>query len=118
MNGKQLAAMNREVLAARVSECAGDLKEARLCLELAQVLGQEFFVPHFRVHLAMLGFAFRQGDWREVRAQVLRLALTPLGHIAGRLPQFNTGSGRVSAFAPMDWPRELDRSTLERTDRT
>lgn len=41
---------------------------------------------------------------------------SPLGHLTGLLPRFNAGSGRVSAFAPMDWPPELDPSTLERID--
>ena len=116
MDRNQLAAVKREALAARVAEAAGEFKEAHRCLELAHVLGQGILLVHARLHIAMLGFAFRRKDWREVQAQVLRLALTPFGHLAGRLPQFNTGSGRVSAFAPMDWPQELDRSTLERTD--
>ena len=116
MNRKQLAAVNREALAARVAEAAGEFEEARRCLELAHVLGQELLLVHARLHIAMLGFAFRRKDWREVQAQLLRLVLTPFGHLVVRLPQFNTGSGRVSAFAPMDWPQELDRSTLERID--
>ncbi len=118
MNRASIASATiREIGAARRAEADGRFDEARRCLELAHVLGQEAFRLHFRVHLAMLGLALRQGDLPEMRAQVARLALTPVGHLTGRLPRFNAGSGRVSAFAPMDWPPELDRATLERIRR-
>ena len=62
----------------------------------------------------MLGLALRTRQPPEALAQVVRLLLTPLGHLTGRLPRFNPGSGRVGAFEPMAWPPELDPVTLER----
>jgi len=57
----------------------------------------------------MLRVAWSSGDGREVRGQLLRLALVPLGHLMGRLPLGNTGGASVSAFQPMDVPAELQR---------
>ena len=48
-------------------------------------------------------------DGREIRGQLPRLALVPLGHLFSRLPAGNTGRSNVSAFAPMDVPADLKR---------
>ena len=87
----------------------GDLGTAFVLLERAHVLGQPDFVLHMRVHLAMLRVAWALSDWREVRGQVLRLCLVPLGHLIGRLPRGNTGASNVSAFAPMAVSSELEQ---------
>jgi hypothetical protein len=57
----------------------------------------------------MLRIALRKRDRREVVGQLLRLVLTPLGHLTGRLPQGSTGGANVSAFAPMALPEDLAR---------
>jgi|GWRWMinimDraft_2_1066010.scaffolds.fasta_scaffold21276_2 hypothetical protein len=80
---------------------AGDAAAALQSLERGHVLGQNDFGPHLRVHLRMLHVGLTSRDWREVRGQVLRIALVPLGHLLGRLPRGNTGAANVSAFAPM-----------------
>jgi Protein of unknown function (DUF3703) len=61
------------------------------------------------VHLRMLRIAWATGDGREVRGQLLRLALTPIGHLTGRLPLGNTGTSKVNAFQPMAIPPDLER---------
>jgi hypothetical protein len=84
-------------------------QEALVLLERAHVLGQRDFGRHWRVHLLMLRAAWHLADGREVRGQLLRLLLTPIGHLARRLPQGNTGRSNVSAFAPMAMPDDLRR---------
>jgi hypothetical protein len=88
---------------------AGDAAAAMESLERAHVLGQSDFGPHLRVHLRMLRFGFTLRDWREVRGQVLRIALVPVGHLLGRLPRGNTGAANVSAFAPMAIAPDIER---------
>ena len=78
-------------------------------LERAHVLGQREIGPHLRVHLLMLHAAWALRDGRELRGQLLRLALTPFGHLSGRLPPGNTGASKVSPFEPMPLPSDLER---------
>lgn len=107
-------AFHRELRAAGAAEARADLLQARRCLELAHVIGQNRLSFHWQVHRAMLGLALRTRQPLEALAQVARLLLTPLGNLTGRLPEFNPGSGRVGAFESMAWPPELDPVTLER----
>ncbi|HEY6133092.1 MAG TPA: DUF3703 domain-containing protein [Rubrivivax sp.] len=86
---------------------AGDLAAAFSQLQRAHVLAQRDFGPHLRVHLRMLSVAWARRDGTEVRGQLLRIVLTPLGHLTGRLPRGNTGASSVSAFAPMAVSAEL-----------
>jgi hypothetical protein len=73
----------------------------------AHVIGQGDFRLHAHSHVLMLREAIAQRDAREAAGQLLRLALTPLGHLLGRLPQGNTGRSTVSAFAAMTPPPEV-----------
>lgn len=77
-------------------------------LERAHVLGQREMGSHLRVHLLMLSAAWVLRDGRELRGQLLRLALTPIGHLSGRLPMGNTGASNVSPFEPMALPPDLE----------
>jgi hypothetical protein len=88
---------------------SGELGAAFAPLERAHVLGQRDFGRHLRVHLAMLRVAWKLNDKREVRGQILRLCLVPLGHLARRLPRGNTGASDVNAFAPMPVSPELEQ---------
>lgn len=101
---------------ARAAMAVGNTAQGWRALELAHVIGQSRFLLHLRVHLAMLGVALRHKDRKETVAQLLRLALVPWGHLLGRLPAFNPGSGRVGALSSADWPGELDPHSLERRD--
>ncbi|MBS7807958.1 DUF3703 domain-containing protein [Variovorax sp. PCZ-1] len=76
-------------------------------LEAAHIVGQTRFVLHGRVHLQMLSRAWTEHAWKEVFAQLLRLALVPLGHLLQRLPLGNPGSSRVGALTPMPVPVHL-----------
>lgn len=88
---------------------AQDYTGAFALLERAHVLGQSFFWPHWRVHGWMLRVGLAQRNRREVLGQLWRLALTPLGHISGRLPIGNTGRANISAFQPLPIAPELQR---------
>ncbi len=103
------AAFDASLEQARQLRRQGQLRAAFAQLERAHVLGQLRLVPHLRVHLAMLGLAWALRDGREWRGQLLRIALTPLGHLSGRLPLGNTGGADVSAFAPMPIAPDLAR---------
>jgi hypothetical protein len=81
---------------------------AMAMLERAQVLGQRDIGPHLRVHLVMFRAAWALPDGRELRGQLLRLALAPIGHLSGRLPLGNTSASNVSAFKPMALPPDLE----------
>ena len=98
--------MNREAFeaimaAARQQLSAGDVSAAFAQLERAHVIGQGRFVPHLRSHLGMLRVAWILKDGRELRGQLLRIALVPIGHLTGRLPPGNTGGANVSALRAM-----------------
>ncbi|MFD2454062.1 DUF3703 domain-containing protein [Ideonella paludis] len=76
-------------------------------LQRAHVLGQRDIGPHLRVHLLMLRAAWALRDGRELRGQLLRLVLTPIGHLSGRLPLGNIGTSDVSPFEPMALPPDM-----------
>ena len=60
-------------------------------LERAHILSQPWAGPHCAVHLAMLRVAWKQRNWREWRAQLIRLAVAAPGSLMGRYPPGNTG---------------------------
>jgi hypothetical protein len=110
----QLQAFLREISEARATMGSGNRAKGWRALELAHVIGQSRFSLHWRVHVAMLGAALQERRPKEIGAQLLRLGLVPLGHLLGRLPEFNPGSGRVGALTPSEWPPELDPGSLAR----
>ena len=81
-------------------------------LERAHILSQQVLRLHLHAHAVMLTFALFRREWREVRGQLLRLILAPLGALAGRIPLGNTGRASVSAFAPMPIPDDLRLSVV------
>lgn len=101
------AAFDDAVRNARACYRAGDLQAAFRFLERAHVLGQSRFVRHWTVHVWMFRVGWRRRDVGEVAGQLLRLVLTPLGHLTGRLPAGNTGGSNVSAFASLPVPPDL-----------
>lgn len=103
----RLAAFEATMATARERLAKREPTTALTLLERAHVLGQSDFSLHWRVHVMMLRAAVVLVDAREARGQVLRLALTPFGHLFNRLPEGNTGRANVSAFAPMPVPPEL-----------
>lgn len=105
----RIAAFDAAMAQAGQQHRSGEAGAAMVLLERAHVLGQRDFGRHLRVHVAMLRVAWTLNDRREVRGQLLRIALTPLGHLTHRLPRGNTGASNVSAFAAMPVPCELER---------
>lgn len=89
----------REAFDALPASAAGE--ERWTWLMAAHVVGQGALALHWDSHVRMLSFAVRTGDAREAAGQLLRLALVPVGHALGRLPQGNVGRATVSAFRPM-----------------
>jgi len=108
MNALLRNAYQNELEAARVAWTRKALHESFAHLERALILGQRYFLPHMQVHLYMLRIGWARRDGKEVLGQITRLLLTPLGHLAGRLPLGNTGGANVSAFQPMPIAPELD----------
>jgi len=109
-------ALENELAGYRHAWRRGDIVSAWMALERAHIHSQPRLGPHLRVHALMLGLAVRTHDWREVRGQVLRLALAPLGNLTGRIPQGNTGRSNVSAFRPMEVPDDLRRIMATRSE--
>lgn len=105
----RIAAYDAAMATARASLALSSPALALAQLERAHVLGQRDFMRHWHVHRLMLRAAWALADGREIRGQLLRLALVPLGHLLRRLPIGNTGRSNVSAFAPMDVPPDLRR---------
>jgi Protein of unknown function (DUF3703) len=103
------SAFKEAFAAARTCYGAGDLQTAFSLLERAHVLGQNRLGPHWTMHVWMLRVGWRRGDGREVAGQLLRLALTPLGHLTGRLPAGNTGGSNISPFATLPVPPDVQR---------
>jgi len=99
--------LRQEREAFRDTRRLGEVSAAWAALEREHIIGQPYLWAHFRCHLSMLGFAIELRDWRELRGQILRLLLAPLGNASGRLPVGNTGRSNVSAFAPMEIPADL-----------
>lgn len=95
--------LTRHRAAARV----GDVDGAWWALERAHILSQTKLSLHLRVHLAMLGYAVRLRDLREMAGQSVHLALAPVGALTGRIPVGNTGRSNVSAFQPIPIPAGL-----------
>lgn len=76
-------------------------------LERAHILGQRQFTLHIQSHWLMLKLAVAQNNWPEIRGQLLRLLLTPLGHLTGRLPEGNPGSSRYPVLQAQPVPEDL-----------
>jgi len=89
------------------AKVCGNTTEAWRALERAHIVSQLHLGPHLASHWAMLRFAVRERDAKEVVGQIFRLALAPLGAISGRIPAGNTGRANVSAFQPMKIPDDL-----------
>jgi hypothetical protein len=84
-----------------------DLRREWNHLERAHILSQPMAGPHVRTHLAMLGFAVRHHDAREILGQAFRVVVAGPGSLTKRHPVANTGGADVSAFLPMPIPDDL-----------
>lgn len=96
-----------EMAGYRLALDVGDADRAWHHLERAHIVSQPYLGPHLASHGAMLRLAIRRRDMHEVRGQIFRIILAPLGSLTGRLPVGNNGRSGVSAFAPMPIPADL-----------
>lgn len=76
-------------------------------LMAAHIVGQPRLRAHWNSHVRMLALAWRTRDHGEVAGQLFRMALVPLGHALGRLPQGNVGRATVNAFVEMEPPEAV-----------
>ena len=113
MTDKRRELFETAMAEARAARRAGRLDEAFAHLERAHVMGQFWIGPHLASHWGMLHVGLLRLDPREIVGQVVRLALTIPGTLAGRLPHGNTGGANVSAFRPMAISPELQRVLAE-----
>jgi hypothetical protein len=99
-------AYEREVQ--RIDEAlkAADFETAFRHLERAHVLAQKVTSRHTLIHWWMLVASFQRGDLREVAGQVPRI-LAAILFSRVWVPRGNNGRARVSAFAPMPVPDDL-----------
>ena len=93
--------------AARTARQLTDIDGEWRHLERAHVLSQPMAGPHVRTHVAMLGYALRHRDGREIIGQLLRAVVAGPGTWTGRYPVGNTGGANVSALKPMPIPDDL-----------
>ena len=108
------AAFLRETALAASFEAEGNPKAAWRAHELGHILAQPYISLHLPSHAAMLGLAWRSRNPAEVVAQIVRLALVPVGHALGRTPPQNVGTGRFGVMEHGAWPSELDPLTFQR----
>jgi hypothetical protein len=90
-----------------------ELQQRWLLLESAHVVGQSRLLPHLRIHVSMLGVAWRARDWTDVAGQIFRIVPAPIGHLTGRLPLGNPGRSNISAFKTMTPKPEISQLISE-----
>jgi hypothetical protein len=103
------SALRHALDAARSARRDGDVESSWRHLERAHILSQSWALAHVRVHAVMLSTAVVGHDVREAFGQVLRLVVAGPGSLTGRFPEGNSGRARVSMFAPMSIPSDLQR---------
>jgi hypothetical protein len=101
------AAWKDEMARATTAREAGDDASEWDHLERAHILSQPFTGAHTRTHLAMLRFAVRHRDRREILGQIARTIVAGPGSAMRRYPLGNTGGADVSAVQPMPIPDDL-----------
>lgn len=101
------SSVEREIVAAKAAQQAGDSASSFHHLERAHVLGQGSTLQHVGVHLHMLMWGIRRHDRREVVGQIVRVIGAATKTWAGLVPHGNTGASNVSAFKAMPITDEL-----------
>jgi hypothetical protein len=82
--------------------------EAWARLERAHILSQPFAGLHVKVHVHMIGRAFRDRRWGELLGQLPRIVLAGPSSLFERYPRGNRGTTASSMFAPEPVPPDLD----------
>lgn len=107
--------LGADLAAARDEGRADDREAAWRLLEEAHVLSQSWAWSHIKVHAAMLALGWRTRDHREIRGQLIRIAVAGPGSLTGRYPEGNTGRASVPATRPMPVADDI-RTLLEGGD--
>lgn len=94
---------------AAMEPATANLEERWTWLMAAHVIAQHHAGLHFDARRRMLALAHETSDWREAAAQLLRIALLPLGHLLGRIPPGNTGRASVGLTQAMEPPEAVQR---------
>jgi hypothetical protein len=97
-----------ELQQARIQRLRGDVGAELSHLERAHIVGQPSFLQHGYSHWLMLLWAWRQRDWAEMAAQLLRLPGS-FGSLVGLYPLGNPGTRRVGPLTPVPLPEDLAR---------
>lgn len=105
MVARRLVAVEHEAFEKAIA--SNDVETAWRALERIHIITQIFAGLHITSHLQMLRYAWTLRDWKEVVGQLFRIALAPIGNFTGKLPYGNTGRSNVSAFQPMELPKDL-----------
>ena len=93
--------------AAREGVEPGATRERWDWLMAAHVVGQHDASLHFDCHMRMARLARASGDWGEFAGQLLRIALLPLGHLLGLVPEGNIGRASVGVSRRMVPPEPV-----------
>lgn len=109
MNSALVQTYRSEVNSALQARRQQQWSDAWFHLERAHILGQQQLGLHLHSHWLMLKLAIDQSSWTEIRGQILRLVLTPVGHLTGRLPHGNPGSSRYPMLEPQPLPADLEK---------
>lgn len=117
MRTEVIQAFDKEIKLSAQAQQQEQWQQAWFHLERAHILGQQHFGRHLNSHWLMLKLAAEQGNRTEIFAQLLRLLLTPIGHLTGRLPQGNPGSGRYPVLQAMPVPQDLENLLPKATDK-
>lgn len=116
MSSRIQQAYKAELNYARQARYQQQWPQAWLHLERAHILGQQQFLLHMQSHWLMLKLSVEQANGSEIRGQILRLLLTPIGHLTGRLPLGNPGSSRYPVLQPLPVPEDLQAILAERDE--
>jgi hypothetical protein len=109
-------AYKAELKYARQARDQQQWSQAWLHLERAHILGQQQFLLHIQSHWLMLKLSIEQTNWTEIRGQIVRLLLTPIGHLTGRLPLGNPGSSRYPVLQTLPVPDDLQALLSEQNE--
>jgi hypothetical protein len=101
------SAWTKERDSARTASSQGEWSVEWTHLERARIVSQPKAGMHVRTHVAMLGYALRHRQVREIAGQLLRVTVAAPGSWTGRYPLGNTGGDDVSALLPMSVPADL-----------
>ena len=99
--------VKKELSEAARLERTGNPAHAFAHLERAHILSQYDTSDHVGVHMAMLHWGWRRGDFREVLGQVTRIVGAATKTAFGWVPTGNTGGADVSPFRTMNLPDDL-----------